>query len=28
VASRWGPRLGLLTDQLAKAIISALSQKR
>jgi len=28
VASRWGPRLGLLTDQLAQAIISALSQKR
>jgi len=28
VASRWGPRLGLLTDQLAQAIKNALSQKR
>lgn len=27
VASRWGPRLGLLVDQLAKAINTALAQK-
>jgi iron complex transport system substrate-binding protein len=28
VASRWGPRLGLLAEQLSKAVINALSQKR